>query len=325
MKSSPSRKPEKVAYYARNIMRDLAPQRIFRRRLDGLLRAARDYDPAYLRSRLHFYNKITGAIALPADAATVGGIPMFKSMYYYDLKEHARYFPRHFRLCHFFGDQRISPPDPSFAKSRAVAGDNRNSVLMKLVKFRHFHFPPDDIPFADKTPRAVWRGGIHNHQRHLLVSGYFDHPLCDVGKTGGGDDAFRRDFLEPHEQMQFKYVISVEGFDVATNLKWVLASNSLCLMPRPTCETWFMESRLEPGKHYAELRGDFADLEERILHFEKHPDEALAIIANANLYAAEFFDERREQILSLLVMYKYFVGSSQIEPDDDARALIGLE
>lgn len=304
-------------------MRDLVPQEIFRRRLEGLLRAAHDYDLDELRSRLHLYNKLDGAIALPPDAATVAGIPMLKSMYYYDLKEHARYFPRHFRLCHFFGDQRASPAVPSFAKSRAISGANENSVLMKLVKFRHFHFPPDHIPFADKRPRAVWRGGIHNWQRHLLVRDYYDHPLCDVGKTGAGDDAYRKGFLEPSAQMQFKYIIAVEGHDVATSLKWVLASNSLCLMPRPTCETWFMESRLEPGKHYAELRDDFADLSDRILHYERHPDEALAIIANANLYAAQFFDERREQILSLLVMYKYFVVSGQIEPADDARALIG--
>jgi hypothetical protein len=95
-------------------------------------------------------------------------------------------------------------------------------------------------------------------------------------------------------------------------------------MPRPTCETWFMESRLEPGKHYVELREDFADLGDRIAYYEKHPDEALGIIANANLYTAQFFDARREQILSLLVMYKYFVASGQIEPDDEAHALIGL-
>jgi hypothetical protein len=83
-----------------------------------------------------------------------------------------------------------------------------------------------------------------------------------------------------------------------------------------------MEGRLEAGKHYAELRDDFADLEEKILHYERHPDEALAIIRNANLHVAQFFDEPREQLISLLVLYKYFVMTRQIDSDPRLTGLI---
>jgi hypothetical protein len=176
--------------------------------------------------------------------------------------------------------------------------------------------------FADKEPRAIWRGHINNRQRAVLIDRYHDHPLCDVGKIGGADDVLRKPFVEPSDQLGFKYVLCVEGFDVATNLKWVLGSNSLCLMPRPTCETWLLEGRLEAGKHYGEVREDFGDLPQKIAYYEQNPDEALDIVANANRYMAQFFDERREQILSLLVMYKYFVMTGQMEPRDDLRDII---
>ncbi len=122
-------------------------------------------------------------------------------------------------------------------------------------------------------------------------------------------------FLRPLEQMRYRYVISIEGNDVATNLKWILASNSLCLMTKPAYETWFMEGRLQAGTHYVGLRDDYDDLEQAIIHYERHPDEALAIIRNANSYVAQFRDAANEQLVSLLVLYKYFVMTGQLEPD----------
>jgi len=41
------------------------------------------------------------------------------------------------------------------------------------------------------------------------------------------------------------------------------------------------------------------------------------IIAAANAYCRKFSNERHEQAISLLVLYKYFVLSGQIEPDPE--------
>jgi hypothetical protein len=84
-----------------------------------------------------------------------------------------------------------------------------------------------------------------------------------------------------------------------------------------------MEGLVEAGTHYVPLRPDFDDLEEKILYYERHPDEALAIIATANAYVRTFLDEPREQLISLLVMYKYFVLTGQLEPDRRYAGLIG--
>lgn len=113
------------------------------------------------------------------------------------------------------------------------------------------------------------------------------------------------------EQLEYRFVISVEGNDVATNVKWIMASNSLCLMTRPEYETWFMEGRLVPGHHYVQLRDDYADIEEKIAYYTEHPDEAESIIRNAKAYVRQFMDREREFLISLLVMDKYFRMSGQ--------------
>lgn len=74
--------------------------------------------------------------------------------------------------------------------------------------------------------------------------------------------------------MDYKFIMALEGNDVASNLKWVMSSNSIAVMPRPTCETWFMEGKLIPNYHYIEIKPDFTDLEERLKYYIEHPEEA---------------------------------------------------
>ena len=114
------------------------------------------------------------------------------------------------------------------------------------------------------------------------------------------------------QHLDYKFIMALEGNDVASNLKWVMSSNSLAVMPRPTCETWFMEGRLRPGYHYVEVRDDFADLEEKLRHYCDHSDEAEAILRHAHEYVAQFRDRRREELIQLMVMEQYFRTSGQL-------------
>jgi RNase adaptor protein for sRNA GlmZ degradation len=67
-----------------------------------------------------------------------------------------------------------------------------------------------------------------------------------------------------------------------------------------------MEGRLIPNYHYIEVKDDFSDLEERMNYYIEHPEEAEAIIRHAHEYVEQFFDKRRERLISLLVLKKYF-------------------
>ena len=85
-----------------------------------------------------------------------------------------------------------------------------------------------------------------------------------------------------------------------------MSSNSVCVMPNPKYETWFMEGKLKPDFHYICLKDDFSDAEEKIDFFIKHPDHVKKIIANANDYVDQFKNKRKEKLISLLVLNKYF-------------------
>jgi hypothetical protein len=305
----------KLIYYARNAMRDVAPQALFRSRLASRLQQARLSDRS-LRERVNYYNKLQHAFVPSPDAVSVSRLPFSPSMYYYDLMEFARYFDPGLLIDLEFGDVIEVPKVPSIVKDRPIQDDNSNAVLMKLDKFRHFYMPTDKLSFADKRPAVVWRGDLNNPIRTQFLEAVRRLPDCDVGtpkRTAAAE--YRKPYLSIDQQRRYRYIVSLEGNDVATNLKWIMCSNSLCLMPLPTYETWFAEKQIEANVHYAPLEPDFSDLAEKVRYFEQHPAKAERITAAANAYCRKFSNERAEQAVSLLVLYKYFVFSDQIKPD----------
>ncbi|CAN7601810.1 glycosyl transferase family 90 [Mesorhizobium sp. LjRoot246] len=310
-----ARTTEKVFYYARNVLRDVAPQALFRRRLAGRLEQARLSDEA-VRRRLTYYNKLRDAFTPSPAAVRIDQLPSTPTMYYYDLREFARYFDPALLVDVEFGDVIGVPKVPTLVKNRPIRADDSNAVIMKFNKFRHFHMPADATAFADKRPAVIWRGDLNNPKRTRFLDAVRDLPLCDAGSHKPNAPAeYSKPFLSISQQLRYRYIVSLEGNDVATNLKWILNSKSLCLMPLPTYETWFAEKQLEAGVHYVPLDPDFGDITDKVRYFERHPAEAQRIIAAANAYCRQFSNEQDEQAISLLVLYKYFVLSGQIEPD----------
>lgn len=308
------RTAQRVAYYARNIARDALPQFVFRQRLHGLLTGLSRTREATIQDRLAYYNKLDRSFTVTSEATAIGRIPLKMSRYYYDLKEHARFFDRSFRLDYLFGDVAHVPAVPTIVKSRPISPGNGNSVLVNLDKLRHFRKVPDPIAFDKKRPIAVWRGAANHPRRTPFVENCIGLAVCDIGFNSGGRPEHRRPFMSVAEQLSFRYIISIEGYDVATNLKWIMASQSLCIMPPASCETWFMEGRLEPGVHFVQVAPDFSNLEEKIDHFERSPAEAREIVRNANAYVERFSNRDDEQLIALLVLYKYLVLSGQMDP-----------
>ena len=74
----------------------------------------------------------------------------------------------------------------------------------------------------------------------------------------------------------------------------------------------FMEGTLIPNYHYIEIKPDFSDLEERLQYYMAHTDEAQAIIEHAHEYIEQFKNKKREQLISLLVLEKYFKMTGQL-------------
>ena len=224
-----------------------------------------------------------------------------------------RYFPDDIYFMHLFGDISKIPDLPTLLKSRPLQGNNTNSVLLKLNTVRHYYHEKDAIPFDQKMDRAVWRGKVFWEWRLKFVARFCEHPLCNVGHVDKKriDIPGLKPFMSIQDQLKYKYIISIEGNDVATNLKWIMASGSVAMMSRPKYETWFMEGRLQPNVHYIELADELADLEEKLEYYNQHPAEVKEIIHNANRHFQQFMDKERELLISLLVMKKYLEYSGQ--------------
>ena len=208
------------------------------------------------------------------------------------------------------------PDTPSIVKSRPIHNQSANAILLNLNKVRHFIFVKDKIPFEKKMDKVIFRGKVNEGKtkRIAFFNKYFGNPLYDLGDTSrNGNPAWRTSKKTIAEHLRYKFILALEGNDVASNLKWVMSSNSVAVMPRPEFETWFMEGRLIPNYHYIEIKPDFSDLEERIAYYTAHPDEAIEISRHANEYVSQFFDKKREKLISLLVLQKYFRKTGQLE------------
>ena len=268
------------------------------------------------QQRLALYCKLQAPARLPADAVLAHDVSILRHSYYVGDMLRALYpYFLNKRFVRLFGDVNWVPDVPSLLKSRPISDDNQNSVLLPMDIRRHLRFPRDPYDFRMKRSGMVWRGASYQPNRQLFLKETTQWAFCDAGNPAlAHNDPFYKPRLSIFEQLEFKYILSIEGNDVATNLKWILNSNSLCIMPKPRFETWFLESRLQAGVHYAELADDFSNLKQLFDHYEQHPEEALAIIRNANAYTRQFKDLRAERVLSHHVCRAY-VEATQPQPN----------
>lgn len=301
-------------YYAKNFGKNAMPSFYFRRKFRKLQAYRAQCDQDYLQRRLDYYLKLDSGFELPPDAVTVKNFKRTKGTgYYLDLKEFLHYFSPDTKFAYHFGDELHVNPHPTLFKARPLNAKNSNSVLFKLNKRRHFRWVKDSRSFEEKKDMVVWRGRSHQKQRRDFVEKFYKKPGFDVGLTDNkhGEESYMKDFMDIKTQLEHKFIACIEGYDVATNLKWAMSSNSLCIMPKPTCETWFMEGTLEAGKHYVEVRDDFSDMEEKMHHYIENPKEAKEILEHAHAHVAQFKNRQREDVLCFMVLEKYAQLSGQ--------------
>lgn len=312
-------KNAKLPYYARNILRQLEPRAWFRHRLPHLLdEACRRDDFEEIKRRVNYYCRIEPGTELPLSCPTLAEHrPGNQKVYFFDSYEYTRYFPPHLRWSFAPGDAPESRDVPTVMKCRRAAADDTDmSVLLNLDKVRHFIFLDDSTPWESKTPTAIYRGRMgRNPSRRAIMERFLGNQRVDAGdvsRQGRVPDAWIKPKLTLYAHLTHRFILCPEGNDVASNLKWVVSTNTLAVMPRPTWETWFMEGSLEPDRHYVEVKPDFSDLEERMDHYLSRPSLAREIMAEAHAHVDRFRDPRREDLVSLLTLHKYFRNTGQI-------------
>ncbi len=315
-KLSPKHKNSKLKYYVLNYARQLVPSSFYQKRLSKKLSYFNQLskeDQKAVEARVDYYIKFQKLFQFNQKSKQLKDLSFRQGhkTYFFDMYEYGRFFDQELRAHFLFGDITKVPEEPSFVKSRPVSENNQNSVLLKWNKVRHFIFVKNDLlTFSEKKSMLVGRGSVYpsQPQRMRFLEMYINHPLCDVGQsnTDEPNPQWMKPSMTIDQQLKYKFVLSVEGNDVATNLKWIMSSNSLAVMPKPKYETWFMEGQLVPDVHYVAIKDDYSDLEERLQYFIDHPNVAQRIIENAKLHVAQFQNPKIEDLISLTVMDRYF-------------------
>lgn len=315
-------------YFTSHAVSFYLPNSLYCYRMKRLLASLTLEERIEVEKRVSYYIRIGNTLAADktcshldmSEWTTIGSFRLPKgkkklSTYFYDLYTTLRCFNSQLRMNYLFGDVTEEPSSPTFVKSRPITEGNSNAVLLKLNQLRHYLFVSDPIPFEDKKDMLVSRNIVRQPHRRLLLERYSSHSMCNVGQvnddTNFDHPEWRKGYLSISQQLKYKFVCCIEGNDVATNLKWVMSSRSLAVMPRPRYETWFMEGTLVPDYHYVEIKPDYSDLIDKIKYYIAHPDEAEAIIAHAHEYVSQFQNERMERIIQFCVDQRYFVFTGQ--------------
>ena len=307
----------KFFYYIKSYMMRFLPASSYKGRIEKLEQKVTEAQLQNVSERVSYYCKLSEKPQVFSPKYTIRDLknPVTPKTYYHDTYEYARFFPQSSAISFVFGDVTQVPPTPSIVKSRPVSGENENSVLLNLDKARHFVWIRKDRPFPGKKDMLIGRGAVFQQHRHEFYRKYFDHPLCDLGQsnTNGGNPEWTKKKISIEDHLEYKFILCLQGNDVATNLKWVMSSNSIAVMPKPTVETWFMEGKLEGGRHFIELQADYSDLDEQLNHYISHPEKCLRIIQNAHEHCEQFFNKNVEDLCSLRVLEKYFSLTSAVD------------
>ena len=312
-----SGKNSNLKYYIRSYLREYTPKIFSQMQLNRILRQLdQRQDKEQIMRRVNYYCKLEKESNFNRQMWSDKAIKLQnqpitgQKTYYFDAMEYARFFNQELRWILDAGDKPYVAPEPAIVKNRPIVEHNENSVILNLDKNRHFLFVDDKKAWRDKRNMTIFRGdlGPRKENRDVFMNRWYGHPMVDAASTNRSEQhpEWQREKLTIGDHLDFKFIMSLEGNDVASNLKWIMSSNSIAVTPCLTQETWFMEGTLIPNYHYIEVKPDFSDLEERLTYYIEHPDEAEAIIRHAHEYVEQFFDHEREKLISLLVLKKYF-------------------
>ena len=272
-------------------------------------------DAEEIRRRVDYYFPKHEHFSLGPEARELRKITLAgsHSTYWYDLMRYLKSFPGKAKADFIDGDTWENPSHPVFGKARRLDEKKGNVALMNLDRRRHFLKVYDPVPFLEKKPQLFFRGDVDaKENRRKFIERWWGNPLFDLGDTSP------RSLTEWHkprvgiaDHFAYRYILALEGHDVASALQWICASNCIPVMPRPTVESWLMHGAMIPGVHYIVIADDFSDAAEKLEYYNNHPEEAEAIAKASQEWALQFADQRRENIIHYLVAERYFAAMKE--------------
>jgi hypothetical protein len=159
----------------------------------------------------------------------------------------------------------------------------------------------DTPSWESRKSVAVWRGGTSGYERPSIrtrvVEKLFSVEGADVLLTRGGWPENMRDiqeyyfgnYMSPQDQMNYKYILIIDGNCIASNHMWVFGSGAVPIMVSHSDNDYWFKQFLIPMVNYVPINYDLSDLVEKIEWLRSHDSEAKSIAAAAAILAAEIF------------------------------------
>jgi len=216
-----------------------------------------------------------------------------------------------------------------FATSKRTGKHFFESIIFPLEMSRHYepideyiklHKEGKVCKWKDKQSELIWRGGVTgvngNSDKSILatyvdggsriqvVKDYFSKEISDVDvafqksspTVGWAPYQFQEEaqlvrgsHTSMIDQLKYKYILMLEGNDVATGLKWQLVSNSVVFMARPTTVSFLMEDLLVPFVHYIPLKDDYSNIIDMVHWARKNDKKCKWISEQATLFMQQLW------------------------------------
>ncbi len=222
---------------------------------------------------------------------------------------------------------------PTFTKCANISAWLSNRCILPLKRERHLGMinkvDGADRNFNEKDDKIVWRGattglfqakpGVADHSSRFYVAKRWEAlSKYDIGFTRVVQPNNRntdikisdlqkmtKEFLGIKQQLKSKFIISLEGVDIASGLRWMLYSKSVVIMPDPRCESWYCERFLRPFQHYVPVKHDLSDIDDVYDWCLNHGAKCEEIAMNGRAFVESLLDRSREDRLARMVVDEY--------------------
>jgi hypothetical protein len=172
---------------------------------------------------------------------------------------------------------------------------SRQQLLVEALRLPADLRPLIDIGFNELYPKRKIL--VRKHGDRAFLEGGLGRYLkggCTIADLEG-DIALALSHIKPSlgapHIYRYRYHFCPEGFDCSSSLSWVLASNSLAIVPPFHYENVIINSQtLKPYVHFLPIKEDYSDLADVMRWAVSHDDECRQMVANANAYMRPFVD-----------------------------------
>lgn len=188
---------------------------------------------------------------------------------------------------YLYTNKTLSSSFPVLSLFRKINNNGKNVIIPLVNK----EINKDTKSFEDKKDNIVWRGSNAGGYKRIGIEKWSQKynvgfNKFDSKKYKGSNDLriHAKSNLSIMQQLDYKYILMLEGNSVPKGLKQALGSNSVVFMPKPTIESSLLESKLRPYVHYIPVKSDLSDLERKLNWAKKSPEIVKDIIKRANDY-----------------------------------------